>query len=55
MSVASLKQVAQRAGVSVTTVSRFLNGSLHLPDLTRASIEDAVLALNYVATPLRAA
>lgn len=51
MTVASLKQVAQRAGVSVATVSRFLNGSLHLPNPTRSSVEDAVAALNYLPNP----
>jgi LacI family transcriptional regulator len=47
MAVASLKDVAQVAGVSVTTVSRFLNGSLDLPDRTRTAVEAAILALNY--------
>jgi LacI family transcriptional regulator len=39
MSVASLRDVAQVAGVSVTTVSRFLNGTLDLPDRTRTAVE----------------
>lgn len=47
MAVASLKDVAQVAGVSVTTVSRFLNGSLDLPDRTRTAVEAAIHALNY--------
>jgi len=51
MAVANLKDVAQAAGVSVTTVSRFLNGSLDLPDRTRTAVEAAILALNYVANP----
>ena len=45
---ASLKDVAQTAGVSVTTVSRFLNGSLDLPDRTRTAVEGAIVALNYL-------
>lgn len=51
MAVASLKDVAQAAGVSVTTVSRFLNGSLDLPDRTRHAIEGAIRTLNYLPNP----
>ena len=51
MSVASLRDVAQAAGVSVTTVSRFLNGSLDLPDRTRTAVEAAILQLNYLPNP----
>ena len=51
MAVASLKDVAQAAGVSVTTVSRFLNGSLDLPDRTRTAVEAAILAMNYLPNP----
>ena len=51
MTVASLKDVAQAAGVSVTTVSRFLNGTLDLPDRTRTAVEAAILALNYLPNP----
>jgi LacI family transcriptional regulator len=48
---ASLKDVAKVAGVSVTTVSRFLNGSLELPDRTRGMIEAAIRDLNYAPNP----
>ncbi len=51
MAIAGLKQVAQKAGVSATTVSRFLNGSLELPSRTRKAVEDAVHALNYAPNP----
>jgi LacI family transcriptional regulator len=51
MGVASLKDVAQAARVSVTTVSRFLNGSLELPDRTRLAIESSIRTLNYVPNP----
>jgi LacI family transcriptional regulator len=49
--VANLKDVAQAAGVSVTTVSRFLNGSLELPDRTRIAIETAISTLSYLPNP----
>lgn len=51
MGVAGLKDVAKAAGVSVTTVSRFLNGSLELPDRTRMAIETAIDSLNYAPNP----
>lgn len=51
MSVASLRDVAQAAGVSVTTVSRFLNGTLDLPERTRTAVEAAILQLNYQPNP----
>ncbi|MGI6854176.1 LacI family DNA-binding transcriptional regulator [Mesorhizobium sp. 1B3] len=47
----SLKDVASAAGVSVTTVSRLLNGSLLLPEDTRKRIEDAIRDLNYRPNP----
>jgi LacI family transcriptional regulator len=43
---AGLKDVASAAGVSVTTVSRLLNGSLTLPDETRKRIEAAIRDLH---------
>lgn len=48
---ASLKDVANAAGVSVTTVSRLLNGSLTLPDETRERIEAAIRDLHYQPNP----
>ena len=41
----------QAAGVSVPTVSRFLNGSLRLPEPTARRIEAAIGALNYRPNP----
>lgn len=49
--VTGLKDVAAAAGVSVTTVSRMLNGSLDLPDETRKRIEAAIASLNYQPNP----
>ena len=40
--IPGLKDVARVAGVSVTTVSRLLNGSLDLPSKTKKRIEDAL-------------
>ncbi|MGN7772039.1 LacI family DNA-binding transcriptional regulator [Phyllobacterium sp. 22552] len=47
----SLKDVAAAAGVSVTTISRFVNGSLDLPHNTKKRIEDAITTLKYVPNP----
>lgn len=47
----SLKDVAAAAGVSVTTVSRLVNGSLDLPYETKKRIEDAIRSLNYRPNP----
>ncbi|WP_429818428.1 LacI family DNA-binding transcriptional regulator [Ensifer sp. B1-9] len=49
--VTSLKDVARAAGVSVTTVSRLLNGSLDLPHETKKRISDAIRELNYQPNP----
>ena len=47
----SLKDVAIAAGVSVTTVSRLLNGSLELPADTTQRIETAIRDLKYEPNP----
>lgn len=47
----SLKDVAAAAGVSVTAVSRLMNGSLDLPYHTKKRIEDAIKTLNYRPNP----
>jgi LacI family transcriptional regulator len=47
----SLKDVAEAAGVSVTTVSRLLNGSLQLPLDTKERIEKAIRDLRYQPNP----
>jgi DNA-binding LacI/PurR family transcriptional regulator len=42
-----LKDVAERAGVSVKTVSNVVNGYLHVRPDTRAKVEEAIAALDY--------
>lgn len=42
-----LKDVAQRAGVSVKTVSNVVNGYVHVSPQTRARVEKALAELNY--------
>lgn len=49
--VTSLKDVATAAGVSVTTVSRMLNGTLDLPAATKDRIEKAIRDLHYQPNP----
>lgn len=46
--MANLQDVAKAAGVSKTTVSRYLNGYLELPPKTVAQITTAIKDLNYV-------
>ncbi|MSU88617.1 LacI family DNA-binding transcriptional regulator [Rhodobacteraceae bacterium 2CG4] len=46
--MANLQDVAQRANVSKTTVSRYLNGSLELPKRTAEAIDAAIRELAYV-------
>ncbi|KPP86374.1 MAG: LacI family transcriptional regulator [Rhodobacteraceae bacterium HLUCCA08] len=48
---ANLKDVAREAGLSPAAVSRHLNGSLDLPQETRARIEEAVQRLGYRPNP----
>lgn len=43
----TIKEVAKRAGVSIATVSRFINKSLHLREKNRRKIEKAVEELDY--------
>jgi DNA-binding LacI/PurR family transcriptional regulator len=42
-----LKEVAERAGVSVKTVSNVVNGYVHVRPATRARVEEAIAALDY--------
>src|ERR671921_733346 len=44
---ASLKHVAERAGVSVKTVSNVVNGYRHVTDGTRSRVQQAIEELNY--------
>ena len=49
--VARLRDVAEAAGLSVTAVSRYLNGSLALPADTAARIDAAIKTLGYRPNP----
>ena len=44
----TIKDVASRAGVTVTTVSRYLNKRGYMSDATRAKIQEAMADLGYV-------
>ena len=48
--MASIRDVAQRAGVGVGTVSRVLNGNGYVAEETRKKIETAISELEY--TPM---
>jgi LacI family transcriptional regulator len=50
-SIARLRDVAAAASVSVAAVSRYLNGSLHLPQETARRIEAAIARLDYRPNP----
>ena len=45
--MARIKDVAREAGVSPTTVSRYLNNHLELPDSTKSRIDEAIRQLDY--------
>lgn len=45
--MATLKEVAERAGVSISTVSRVINRPNKVRPQTRAHVEEAISALNY--------
>ena len=49
---ATIKDVAGAAGVSIATVSRYLNGSIRLPGSTTKRIDHAVASLRYAPNPL---
>ena len=49
--VARLRDVARAAGLSVTSVSRYLNGSLNLPAATAQRIDRAIADLGYRPNP----
>lgn len=50
--MATMRQVAQRAGVSVMTLSHMLNGTQSVDEEVRARIEEAMKALAYVPSAL---
>ncbi|HUX82108.1 MAG TPA: LacI family DNA-binding transcriptional regulator [Halothiobacillus sp.] len=50
--VSTLEMVAAKAGVSPSTVSRFLNGTATVSEAKRMAIEAAIKKLNFVANPI---
>ena len=50
--LASIKEVAQKAGVGVGTVSRVLNSTGYVSDETRNKVETAMKELNYIPNEL---
>ena len=50
-SIARLRDVAAAASVSVAAVSRYLNGTLHLPQETAQRVEEAIARLDYRPNP----
>ena len=45
--MATIKDVAAKAGVSVATVSRVLNGTAHIREETQRQVEQAIRELRY--------
>ncbi len=45
--MATIIEVAEKAGVSIKTVSRVMNGYTHVSNKTRQKVEDAMMALDY--------
>ncbi|MDK2858705.1 MAG: LacI family transcriptional regulator, partial [Verrucomicrobiota bacterium] len=45
--MSSMKDVALLAGVSQSTVSRVINGTMHVNEATKKRVEDAIAAANY--------
>ena len=50
--MASIKEVAQKAGVGVGTVSRVSNSTGYVSDETRIKVETAMKELNYIPNEL---
>lgn len=48
----TLEQVAARAGVSPSTVSRILNGTATVSDAKRQAVDEAIATLGYVPNPV---
>ena len=51
MKPATIRDVAKQAGVGLGTVSRVINNSPQVSDVTRKRVQEAIEALNYVPNP----
>ena len=51
----SIKEVAKRAGVAISTVSKVLNGYPNISDETKARVNEAIRELNYIPNSIASA
>ena len=49
----NIYDISQRAGVSIATVSRVLNGSSRVSEATRRKVEQVMVSCDIRPTPLR--
>jgi len=50
--MSSIKDVARRAGVAISTVSKALNGYPNVSEETREKVNEAVRELNFTPNPI---
>ena len=51
----SIKEVAQQAGVAISTVSKVLNGYPNVSEETKKKVNDAIQELNYIPNSIASA
>jgi len=51
MKTATIRDVARKAGVGLGTVSRVINDSPQVSQVTRRRVQDAIAELNFVPNP----
>ena len=54
-SMVSIKEVAQQAGVAISTVSKVLNGYPNVSEKTKKKVNDAIRELNYIPNSIASA
>ena len=55
VNMSSIKDVARRAGVAISTVSKALNGYPNVSEETREKVNEAVRELNFTPNPIASA